>query len=395
MYLQHIHLENFRNHQQLELDFHADQRINYLIGQNALGKTNLLESVYLLALTKSFRGQKSAELINWQSEYARVKADFGYDESEKMETAGQLRLEIFLGKPPHPLKVLKKNEVKTGTENFLGNLKVVFFHPEDLNVLYLGPDLRRRYLDVLIIQEKPSYYRALQSYKKTLEQRNALLRSIREGSASADALDVWDGQLADFGNILIRDRLEAVSFLKEKLQPAYHQISQGNEKIEISYKMSWAGADRPLSGQLSPDRGLLNETDFLAALAANRRRDIEAGVTTIGPHRDDLVISLNERPLHEHASRGEYRSIILALKILEMDYHHRISGIRPLVLLDDVFSELDDPRRSMLVSAIQDHQVLITSTKIGEHFIERTHRSLKEYAATPNIIKIGAQPALT
>lgn len=108
MYLQHLHLENFRNHQQLELDFHANQRINYLIGQNALGKTNLLESVYLLALTKSFRGQKSAELINWQSEYARVKADFGYDESEKMETAGQLRLEIFLGKPPHPLKVLKK-----------------------------------------------------------------------------------------------------------------------------------------------------------------------------------------------------------------------------------------------------------------------------------------------
>ena len=109
MYLQHLHLENFRNHRQLELDFHVNQRINYLVGQNALGKTNLLESVYLLALTKSFRGQKSAELINWQSEYARVKADFSYDDSEKMETAGQLSLEIFLGKPPHPLKVLKKN----------------------------------------------------------------------------------------------------------------------------------------------------------------------------------------------------------------------------------------------------------------------------------------------
>lgn len=395
MRLKTLALENFRNHTGYSAEFSDEHSVNYIVGPNARGKTNLLEAIFLLALTKSFRGQKMAELINWDCDYARVKADFEMDGDEGTKASGPerlqyknsapLQLEIFLGKPPQPQKVLKRNNVKTSAENFIGSLKVVFFHPEDLNILYLGPDLRRRYLDVLIIQEKPAYYRALRSYKKTLEHRNALLRGIREGRNSANELDIWDRQLVEFGDVIIRERTGAVKFMKENLQETYRKISQGNEEISVEYKLSWFaqnGFDQNADGQ---------KEAYLDFLAGMRRRDIEAGTTTSGPHRDDLVFHLGGRPLYEHASRGEYRSIVLALKMLEMDYHRRISGTRPLVLLDDVFSELDDARRSTLVGAIQDHQVFITSTKVGEHFMERTHRSLTEHAREPNIIKVGAE----
>ncbi len=394
MKLKNLSLENFRNYRKHAVDFDLSRSVNYIVGPNAQGKTNLLEAIYLLALTKSFRGQKMAELINWDCEYARVTETFQRPTSVDVGR----QLEIFLGKPPHPQKVLKKNGVKTSAENFLGNLKVVFFHPEDLNILYLGPDLRRRYLDILIIQENPAYYRALRSYKKTLEHRNALLRAVRENLNSPAELDIWDAQLVDFGGQIIAARMDAVEYLKEGLKTAYHQISQGEEVIEMSYKVSGlAGQDEDSrDGTYSRYKSHIgNEhhigAQFLATLQKNRRRDIEAGITTSGPHRDDLIISLSGRPLYEHASRGEYRSIVLALKMLEMDYHYRISGTRPVVLLDDVFSELDDARRSMLVSAIQEHQVFITSTKVGEHFIERTHRSLHEPAREPNIIRVGVE----
>ena len=387
MHLDHLSLENFRNHGKLELDFNHGQRINYFIGPNAFGKTNILEAIYLLALTKSFRAAGLDDLIGWNCEYARVKGSLNSADDDT-DIGDASELEVFLGNPPHPKKSLKKNGVKTTAENFIGNCKVVLFTPEDLNLLYLGPDLRRRYLDILNLQVKRDYYSALRNYKKTLEQRNSLLRLIKDGRARSAELDLWDEKLAEYGSKIILERAKTVGFFHEKLQEKYRQISQNREAMSVEYKCSGA----PLLGSGTQNLSLGEiQTAFTQKLGQNRTRDLEAGITTSGPHRDDLVFSLEGRNLVQHASRGEYRSIVLAMKILEMEYHAQISGTRPIVLLDDVFSELDDNRRSMLVSAIQHHQIFITSTKIGDHFIERTHKSLAEHAKEPNIFRVGVE----
>jgi DNA replication and repair protein RecF len=414
MHLDHLSLEDFRNHSKLELDFSEARRINYIVGPNAFGKTNILEAIYLLALSKSFRASTLEDLIGWGCEFARVKGSFDgadrngpapaadtYDEAampvdrDRAEPDGPAELEVFLGNPPHPKKSLKKNGVKTTAENFIGNCKVVLFTPEDLNLLYLGPDLRRRYLDILNLQVKRDYYSALRNYKKTIEQRNSLLRLIKEGRSSSAELDLWDEKLAEYGSKIILERAKTTAFFHQNLQEKYRQISQKEEQISVEYKCSGVGslpgapADNGLRAQTLSHAEI--QTAFTKKLSQNRTRDLEAGITTSGPHRDDLVFSLEGRNLVQHASRGEYRSIVLAMKILEMEYHAQISGTRPIVLLDDVFSELDDNRRSMLVSAIQDHQIFITSTKIGDHFIERTHKSLAEHAKEPNIFRVGVE----
>ncbi|MFC1749728.1 DNA replication/repair protein RecF, partial [Pseudomonadota bacterium] len=173
MQLVKIQLENFRNYESLDLRFDDPGATSFIVGQNAQGKTNILEAIYLLALTKSFRTSHQEDLIKWESEYARVTGEF--EDGQK--------LEVFLGNPPQPKRSLKKNEVKISAEKFIGNCQIVFFHPEDLNMLYLGPNLRRRYLDILNIQINKDYYRGLRSYKRVLEQRNSLLKGIRAGTS--------------------------------------------------------------------------------------------------------------------------------------------------------------------------------------------------------------------
>ncbi len=353
MRLTGLELQNFRSHGNFSGQFGKESDTFYFLGDNARGKTNILEAIYLLALTKSFRVQTSTELVRWQDEYARVKGTFEDESGESLE------LEVFLGNPPQPKKVLKKNGVKISAENFIGNCQIVLFHPEDLNMLYLGPELRRRYLDILNLQVKKNYYRSLSLFKRALEQRNSLLKRVREGLAESSHLDVWDEQLAEHGTFITVERAKAVDFISRNIQEKYREISQKEERLSVIYKNS------------------LEKVSYHELLKFDRKREIEAGITLHGPHRDDLVFSLNGRELEVHASRGEYRSLLLALKLIELDFYGQSTGNRPILLLDDVFSELDDLRKIKLIEAIKGCQTFITATGIDDVVMERFHSGIK------------------
>jgi len=356
--LKTLELENFRNYQKLKLDFGRQAGLTYLIGDNGQGKTNLLESIYMLALAKSFRVSEEDSLIHWDSQFARVRGVFAEAEAgvEAGATARDLQLEMFLGRPPQPGRVCKINGVKTAVGAFLGQVRVVFFHPEDLNMLYLGPDLRRRYLDVLLVQKNRAYFEALRRFRRLKEQRNALLVSIRERRAGEEQLEIWDQQLVPEGVTLWRERTCVLDFLQQRLGARYSEISGKMTRLDLTYINS-----------LGLDLTQMPGDDVLAKLYAerlwqSRQRDVASGHTQVGPHRDDVLISLEGIPIVRHASRGEFRTILLALKLIEMDYFAG-DGRRPLLLLDDVFSELDYQRQRYLLERVVDFQTFIATTK--------------------------------
>lgn len=366
--------------------------MTYIVGPNAQGKTNILESIYLLALTKSFRTTKQQDMIGWDAEYTRVKGFFevgnaGNSNSQINSTDSRqpnnpalapesLVLEAFLGKPPNPQKSFKKNDVKISATNFIGNCQVVFFHPEDLNMLYLGPDLRRNYLNVLSVQVNRKYFSALRSYQKILKQRNALLHAIRDQRAHEYELEVWDEQLAEHGAYLMFERANMIQYFQQNLTQTYQKISQGEEKVRIHYRHTLhALNDEFAHDEFSDSANTLDapmyslldwHRHFSQALLNTRPRDLQALVTTVGPHRDDLDFTLNGLKLSALASRGEYRSLLLALKLIELKFFEDMSGQNPILLLDDVFSELDPQRQNLLLQAIEGHQTIITTTHIAD-----------------------------
>lgn len=388
MKLRSLSLEQYRNYDTLELIFDATQPLTTIVGPNAHGKTNILEAIYLLAITKSFRTNKQQDLIQWEKEYCRVTAviENSPDPTQK--------LELFFGHHPNPLKSLKINDVRTSAPNFIGNCQIVLFHPEDLNILYLGPDLRRRYLDILNIQVQPKYYRALRAYNRILKQRNALLKRIKEGIARPPDLDIWDEQLAQQGLILVEERAKAIAFLNEAITRVYQSIAHTTDTASVEYYCSVTTPERSeaafppaqipaIHHNLTSSTIPLTAADYLAALHSARPRDLEALFTTKGPHRDDFSIHLNNRPLETHASRGEYRSCVLALKLLEIAFYQQKSGENPLLLLDDVFSELDPDRQKALLQSINGCQTIITTTHLDSGIIapalaeNRLHQTLK------------------
>lgn len=365
MKILNLTLEHIRNHGQLSLPF--EQNLTCIIGPNAQGKTNILEALYTLALSKSFRTNRLEELINWEHEFGRINSQILQENDEKID------LEVFLGRSPQPKKSFKKNGVKGTVENFIGTLKVVLFHPEDLNMLYLGPDLRRKYLDILNIQVSRSYFSALKAYKKALEQRNALLKSIKAGFSQKSELHIWNEPLAQNGLALIIERSKTIAFLQTRISEYYQKIAQTKDQITLNYHHIFTSNQQDseaihmlLKGSESiPPHHYTQLLDiYHQELENSLMKDLSAQYTTMGPHRDDLLFHLNGHSLQSCASRGEYRSVILALKLLEMRCIEEATTEKPVLLLDDVFSELDFSRQEMLIKAIQEHQSLITTTHL-------------------------------
>ncbi len=357
--LKSLELENFRNYSSLKMPFSGGAGLTYLIGDNGQGKTNLLEAIYMLALAKSFRISDDLSLIKWDAEFGRVKGSFGDSEGNVRNAAtapSPANLEVFLGRPPQPRRAFKVNDVKVAATSFVGKVRVVFFHPENLNVLYLGPDLRRRYLDILILQKSPRYFNALRKFKRVRAQRNALLTAINERKAGEEDLEIWDEQLIEEGVVLWRERALALAFINENLSEKYREISQQGCQLEVKY-VNGLGLNYNvmlLSNNL--------EELYREGLFNSRGRDIASGHTQLGPHRDDFEIFLDGRSIITHASRGEFRTILLALKLIEMDYFSE-DGVRPILLLDDVFSELDYERQRFLLERVVDFQTFIATTK--------------------------------
>lgn len=356
MHLKSLKLEQFRNYSGTEIKFGLSGPVTFIVGDNAQGKTNILEAIYLLSLTKSFRTVQQENLIKWGEQFARVKGVF----ESKNET---FELEVFIGSPPHPRRALKKNGVKISTYNFIGNCQIVFFHPEDLNILYLGPDLRRRYLDIVNIQINPAYYRALRAYRRILEQRNSLLKKVKEGSASASNLNIWDEQLIKEGTAIMTERKKSIDYFNRQISDTYQRISKGSDKVFMEYNSFF------------DDENAIADS-FKNKLAKAREKDLKAEFTTVGPHRDDFNIKLNNKQLASHASRGEYRSILLSLKLIECIFYGEKTKEKPILLLDDVFSELDMERQKMLLENISGYQTILTSTRPANLPFERDHRGL-------------------
>ncbi len=376
MWIRQLTLTNYRNYRRQELTL--GQGPSLLLGDNAQGKSNLLEAVFLLATTRAQRAQTDGELISWDAlsepqPVARVTAEIERDD-------GPLQLEVIVvgrqrdpgAARPAASKRLRVNGVARRQIDMVGQLTAVLFSTADLDLIGGPPAERRRYLDVTLSQLDTTYLRALQRYGKVISQRNALLRRIQEGEASPDELAFWDEELARDGAVLIGRRAVAVAAQAEHAQEAHRRLS-GGEELAIAYRPRLEGWD---GAQAAVAEAEAMEAALRDAFAAGRQRDIGAGITLSGPHRDDLAFTLDGVSAASFASRGQLRTAALSLRLAEARYLADQRGDLPVVLLDDVLSELDESRRSAVLESLGEwDQLLITSTD-GEHFGEGLPGSL-------------------
>ena len=358
MKLKKLQLENFRNYSRYTYEFPEEKAFTVLVGANGKGKTNFLEAIYVLSLGKSFRTILQDDLIEWKYDYMRCQC-------ETLTDGEKTSLEVFYTNYPRKQKSFKRNKVSLKNSEYLGNLITVLFHPEDLNMLYLSPSYRRRYLDILLSQTDKKYLNALTQYKKALKQRNALLHEIREkrfmsmqSTTLEKDLDAWDEELIEFGSQIIHKRIELIKFLNKKLEKIYRSISSAKESIKIEYKNNIAPQEKASSQDKIKE-------NYQQELFQRREKEIARAKTTIGPHRDDLIFYINDKEISGSASRGEFRTLLLALKLAEIKYIKSKTNKNPVLLLDDVFSELDRKRQTHLLESIKDCQTIITTTDSG------------------------------
>jgi DNA replication and repair protein RecF len=379
MRLSHLSLTNFRNYVRLDLDF--SNPITVLQGDNAQGKTNLLEAIYYLATADSPRARTDRELINWlanedQMPFARLEVRL-----EGSEALREVNI-VLLKTPDRFQKEIRINGVKRRALDLMGQVKVVLFMPEDIDLIAGSPEARRRYLDISICQIDRRYCQSLQVYNRVLTQRNSLLRKLREHPGDPEQLDFWDQRLTEEGSHLISRRLEIVAELDHLAQDIHPHLTGGAERLRLLYRSSLPleGADAlelhyQLPLEMARPSATTMETEALARpeikalfqqqLRAQREKEVERGMTLIGPHRDDLRFLVGGVDMCIYGSRGQQRTIAISLKLAEMQMIRAETGEEPILLLDDVMSELDEERRQYLMDAIdREQQVIITATDL-------------------------------
>lgn len=345
MRLVSISLEHYRNYGALTVEF-SDDDLHMFVGPNGSGKTNLLEAVALLSLTKSFLGHEAEDLMRWGAEFYRVRGTVRTDAGDDEE------LEIFAQSSPRKQKAAFRNGVKLPLTTLVGRLPVVVFLPQELSLFTGSPADRRRFFDQILCQVSPEYFLALMNYQKALKQRNALLKHIAEGSADASLLPPWDHEVSMYGTKLTLMRLELVEMFNLALQEEVQSLGEGWDDVTVRYSRSGIARE---NSQL--------QKEISEALTRTADRDIILRMTTVGPHRDDWSIEADGRPLQSFASRGQQRIAVLALLMLQASYLEMRRGEKPVILLDDIFSELDSAHRTRLLSAFSGHQILITATE--------------------------------
>jgi DNA replication and repair protein RecF len=357
MRIRQLKLENFRNYRRLTFDFPEDETV-VITGNNGLGKTNFLEAIYVLAVTKSFQSHQFEELISWDADeemrYLRVNGRIQIAENA-------LDLEVFSGASRQYPKTLKMNDVKRKAQDYVGNFLVSTFTPSDTNLVYLSPQIRRRYVDILLSQIDREYLTALLSYRQCLLQRNRLLRDIDGRPKREGELQYWDEQLATFGATILMRRRRCFDELNQRIVKHYEALSNEQVKLEMKWK-SWRSVE---IGGREPEEV---QRSLLRYLVDERKRDISAGSTCGGAHREDFEFVMDGRNLREFGSRGECRSVILSLKMAEIDLIEKVKGELPVMLLDDVFSELDHDRQERLMTFIKNQQVIMTTTGVDLEF---------------------------
>lgn len=356
MWLQFIELIQFRNYKCLKLELEGARQIA-LVGFNAQGKSNFLESLFLLAFASSFRTAALTEIVQWGSTIATVEGKFGYKHNVPLT----LKFGIYKnGKR----QAIVNQEHQKRLSNYIGHVKLVCFTPKDLLMLTGQPSDRRQFIDLLLTQSYPRYYSLLQSYQRLIKQRNALLKNLKKRTGSQlsqelDELDSWDLQISQLGAQIIKRRQMVLADLGLLLHGTHASVSLLAEKIQLTYRSNLGEDTLPMT---------LSELEVCLAnqLKSKKNSDILSGHTSVGPHRDDLSFALNGHELKFFGSQGQIRTVALALKIAEMKYLSELFNEPPILLLDDVFSELDIKRQQALIEHIQepDIQTFLTTTHL-------------------------------
>ena len=355
MYCRHLSLLNFRNYVRLELDLAPG--LTVIVGDNGEGKSNLLEAIGFLSTTKSMRATNDREVINWRATedqfgFARVRGTV-----ERVDVTTNLEF-ILNPTASSASKRTRVNDVPRRSIDAVGLANVVSFAPQDLELVEGAPAYRRKFLDVMIAQIDPVYVRVLSHYGKVLAQRNSLLKRIRNGEARIDQLHFWDTELATAGGALAATRRKTVNQIDETSRRLYPEISGTATELEVNLVSNAAVYDADSAEQAAQS--------MADRLREAQTRDRELGATTIGPHRDDLSLLTDRREVGTYGSRGQKRLVALTLKLAESDLIQDRAGERPILLLDDVLSELDERRRRFVVDRIeQSQQVFLTSVDLG------------------------------
>lgn len=334
MWIKKIKINDFRNYEKQEIIL--DENINLFFGENAQGKTNIIEAIFLSSMGKSFRAKKDRDMIRLDSQKADIEIEY-----QKSDREGKIKIELANKKTIllNGIKLKKLSEL-------LGTINIVIFTPDDINILKGGPQNRRRFLDIMISQLKPNYMYVENLYLKTLEQRNNYLRQIRDEKKEESLLEIWDEKLVEYANTIYQYRSEYIEKIKEKMKKLHLEITEGKEIIEMEYLTECK-----------------TKEEYRALLKQRRKLDIIKGFTTKGIHRDDFLIAINKKPIDIYGSQGQHRTAILSLKLAELEIVKEEVGENPILLLDDFMSELDEKRIKSFLSKIEETQVIITCTK--------------------------------
>lgn len=350
MIIKRLELADYRNYESLDLQF--DKGTNILYGDNAQGKTNILEAIYVAATTKSHKGSKDNEIINFDKEEAHIRT---YLEKDAIET----RVDMHLRKSKSKGIAIDGQKIKKAAD-LLGLCNVVFFSPEDLNIIKNGPAERRRFVDMELCQLDSFYLYNLNHYNKIVNQRNKLLKDMYMNPDLKDTLTIWDSQLVSFGSKIIERRKIFAEQLNEIICEIHKKLSGGKEEILVYY---------------NPD---VSVEDFEIKLKMNQERDIKLKQTTVGPHRDDFSFMIGKVDVRRFGSQGQQRTAALSLKLSEIELVKKIAKDFPVLLLDDVLSELDSNRQNYLLNSIGDIQTIITCTGL-EEFVNNRFEINKVY----------------
>lgn len=358
MIINSIELQDFRNYETLKLDF--DSGTNILYGDNAQGKTNVLEAIYICATTKSHKSNKDREIIHFDKEEAHIRMYLEKD-------AYEYKVDMHLRKSKSKGIAINGQKIKKAAD-LIGLLNVVFFSPEDLSIIKNGPSERRRFVDMELCQLDKSYIYNLNQYNKIVNQRNKLLKDFYQNSDLLETIHIWDSQLLSYGKQIISRRRNFIENLNQIIYDIHLKLSGGREKLVISYE---------------PD---VLEEEYEEKLKNGMDRDLRLKQTSIGPHRDDFSFIVNEVDIRKYGSQGQQRTAALSLKIAEIELVKKITKTCPLLLLDDVLSELDSHRQNHLLNSIGDIQTIITCTGLDD-FINNRFTINKIFKVTDGIIQ--------
>lgn len=336
MYIKELSLKDFRNYEKLKLNL--DQGINIFKGDNAQGKTNILEAIYLCATARSHRTHKEKEIIKWESDYAHVKIDL---QKKYVEDT----IDFHLSQKSKAASINKIPISKLG--ELFGCINIVMFSPEDLQLIKNSPKERRRFIDIELCQIDKLYYYALKQYHKVLKQRNLALKQYYK-SKDPSVIDIWDIQLEEYAKEIIKKRSDFIKELNEIARAIHQDISGGKEELEVIYEPN------------------VISDEFSQKMNKYREKDILYQTTSVGPHRDDLGFLINGMDVKIYGSQGQQRTVVLSMKLAELNIMTKYIGEEPILLLDDVLSELDDKRQKDLFKYTERIQTLITCTGIEQ-----------------------------